>query len=638
MRIIDVFDLLFDTMPIANTHSIIDFLGQSTLFKNLNYTELTQIINCMEQQVLKQGEYLFQAGEPYKKCVYILQQGKIQLKQDTGQIFTLIPGELLGLANALDTSPYVSTAMALTPVVLLVVPAQQLRDVELSCPILFNELNRFIAHYIRHRVPHRQVTSRTLTLPARVVMKSPLAVCSPEATLAEAHKMMRSRKIGSLGIVNQTGHLLGLLTFANIADAAYVAGKTPETKIIDIIEQSHTVPPETPLWQVEEYQHTQGVKYVVVTEEQKPLGIISQTDILHNLIAHQGIIFAEILSATTFLELKAHYKRISSVAHEARENNHRASMAARNISEFHLALQRRCVELVLQEMEADGSGSAPTNYALFIMGSGSRKEMMLNPDQDNGIIIADNARLDIDHNKRWFESFCNRVNYYLDEIGYELCQGEIMARNHMFHKTLRQWKQQLSHIIHHPTPKAARWANIFLDFDLLYGDNELITSLRKFIYEELKERPQLLRMMVQDDAEGQPAVGFFNRLITEKDGEGRAKVDIKRNGLRIIADMARIYALNNGIEARNTLDRLVALVHQGVLSATFMRSICVAFEELLDLLLEHQLTQLKEQQTPDKLIEPKSLSPLHQESLRMAMRAIKESQEKLQTEFDTILF
>jgi CBS domain-containing protein len=213
-----------------------------------------------------------------------------------------------------------------------------------------------------------------------------------------------------------------------------------------------------------------------------------------------------------------------------------------------------------------------------------------------------------------------------------------MAKNIMFHKTLNQWQQQISHIIHLPNQKAARWANVFFDFYTLYGDNKLTVALSKHIHKELKVQPRLLKMMVEDDAEGQAAVGWFNRLVTQQDQSGKGKIDIKRNGLRIITDAARIYAFKYGIESRNTADRLAALVHQGVFDIDSMQSVKASFEELLALLLQHQLHQMQNNQKIDKLIVPDSLSLLHHETLRMAMRTIKQFQEKLQVEFDTLMF
>ncbi len=612
----------------------IEFLSKLHPFRDSSKEDLELVVACLKSKLLQPNEYLFQRQEAYHKTVYLVQQGKLEQHRQSGQILILEAGDFIGLANFIDASPYLSSTKALTEVTLLCLPATELQELENLCPPLFESINRIIAKYIRDRGNNpRPVTSHALCLPARSIMKSPLATCGINVTLLEAYELMRKRKIGSLGVINQDNKLLGLINFVSIADAMLIHGAKHDTPVIEVAcKKDNTISPDTPIWQIEEIQQDKNLKYIIVAEDNEPIGIISQTDILNNLLAHQGLLFTEISSTTSFSILATIYQRIAEVANEARENNHRASIAVRNISEFHLALQRRCIELTLQEMEDNGLGMPPTKYAFILMGSASRKEMLLNPDQDNAIILADNLKSDKD--KQWFKTFCEQINIHLDEIGYILCPGNIMAKNDMFHKSLKQWQQQIDHIVHLPTKKAARWANVFFDFYHLYGDDELATTLSKHIIQELKQHPRLLKMMVEDDAEGQPAVGWFNRLVTRRDQSGKNKIDIKRNGLRIITDAARIYSLKHGIVNRNTADRLTALVRQGIFNPESMKSIKASFEELLDLLLEHQLYQMQNNQELDKLIDPETLSPLHHESLRMAMRTIKQFQEKLQIEFD----
>lgn len=626
-------------MQRPSTRASVEALRQFPLFSRLTAPQFEQVAACLTPLVLQPGDHLFQAGEPFKRAIHIVQRGKLELRRKEGGVFTLGPGELIGLTHYLDKAPYNSTAMALTTVQLLALPAAELHDIEEKCPALFNAINRIIAERIRDRGTPRQITSRVLTLPARSVMKSPFVTAGADLTLRQAFEMMTSRKIGSLGVTGTDGRLLGVLTYAGLSEAVLIKGAAPDADVLKVVcETSHTVGPDAPLWQVEEIQQDHGVKYVIVAEGDRPLGMISQTDILNALIAHQGLVLAEINRAKSFVKLAAHHGRVLSVAQEARENNRRASAAVRILSEFHLALQRRCVELTLEQMAHEGLGEPPGPYALIIFGSVARKETMLNPDQDNGIILGDGPATESVAAQRWFDTLSDRVNLHLDEVGYPLCPGNIMARNVMFHKTLRQWQQQITHIAHLPTEKGARWANIVFDFDTLYGDDNLVSQLRKHVSLQLHENPRLLKLMVADDAEGRPPLGLFNRLITQRSDtdKGKGKIDIKRNGLRIIADAARIYALRDDIDTRNTGDRLAALVRQGTLSADFVASINAAYEELLDLLLSHQIQRMQTGLEVDKLIDPEGLSPLHHESLRMAMRTVKRFQEKLQTEFDLV--
>ncbi len=152
--------------------------------------------------------------------------------------------------------------------------------------------------------------------------------------------------------------------------------------------------------------------------------------------------------------------------------------------------------------------------------------------------------------------------------------------------------------------------------------------------------------MVKDDAEGRPPLGLFNRLITlsedkskqGKESSKKGKIDIKRNGLRILADAARIYALRAGIGARNTVERLNSLVRQDVLTRESVASAQEAYQTLMEMLLTHQIRQIEQGDPPDKLIKPKQLTPIEHENLRLAMLVIKRFQDKLQADFNTVVF
>jgi CBS domain-containing protein len=208
----------------------------------------------------------------------------------------------------------------------------------------------------------------------------------------------------------------------------------------------------------------------------------------------------------------------------------------------------------------------------------------------------------------------------------------------MFHKTLSQWRQQISHMVRQPNNKSARWGNIVFDFTTLYGDDLLTRKLREHLLKELHGNDTLLGYMVEDDAEGRPPLGFFNQLLTMEDKVHKGKIDIKRNGLRLIADAARIYALHAGLTETNTRERLKTLVHLGILNRDLIDSILAAFDELLHLLIVHQIEQVEQGEIPDKFITPDLLSWQTRSVLRVSMRAIKRLQDQLQGQFGRSAF
>ncbi|MCP5420826.1 MAG: CBS domain-containing protein [Gammaproteobacteria bacterium] len=613
-----------------------DSIAFVAAFRELPGTARQWLAEQAQSLNLAPGETLFTAGQAFRQSLFVIHSGQVELQRPGKPSLILQPGDALGVSNYFEGAPYISTAVAVGDAEIIVLPDAALRALESTNLELTDALNRLMSECLRSQAA--QPVAGLWALPARSIMKSPLTTCDAGTTVQMAFDLMNRRRIGSLGVIDDNGRLIGLVTFVTLARGLLSKqAKADQGVLGSICEPAHSIGVDAPLWKVQSEQARLGAKYLVVEQDDRPLGIISQTDVLYALLTYQQAVIAQIGDAGSFSELELVSRGLGRLAHELRESNRSAGMAVRALSEVHLAMQRRCIELVLEELCREGRGEPPVSFAFLIMGSGGRKEMMIRTDQDNGIILADERTTDEPATRAWFMEFCDRVNHRLDALGYEWCTGDIMARNPDFHKSLSEWRRQISYITEIPNAKRARWSTIFFDFETLYGDDRLTVALRNHLFEELRRKPRLLRSMVEDDASGGPALGLFNRLVPASDGERKGKIDLKRNGTRILVDAARIYALSVGISVTNTGDRLAALVRQGRLDNILVDSILAAYDELLDLTLAHQLRQLRGKEPLDKLLDPEELTPLEEESLRMAMRVIKRLQSRLQGEFGTTL-
>jgi len=613
-------------------------LSSTRTFKDVPHDILTLLVDAAERRTIAAGANLFSPGDEYKKEIYILLSGTIIMHRPSGRQDMVLQGDLIGLANYLDKEPYTTKTIATIESNYLAINELRFQELEEQNPELFNVLNRVIATKLRARAPDRSISTGLLSQPASRVMKSPVACCDPHTTLEAALQLMQERKIGSLVVTNSKQQLVSVLTYAGLAEAVLIHAAKPTDKIIDAaFEKPRTIAPDTALWEAQDLLKQYTAKYLIVVEGQAPIGMISQTDIIRVLVSRPSTLTHRLREANSIDELTQLVPQLVDAAEDARETNHLPSSAIRLLSEYHLIAQRRVVELSVRGLEERGFGKPPLGFAILIMGSGGRLEMLLNPDQDNGIILEDHPAVADPEVKEWFDLFTNTLNRNLDRVGYALCPGAIMARNALYHKSLSQWKKQVSHIAEKPTDKAARWSNIVFDFDTLYGDDGLTSELRQHALKTLKEKPRLLKMMADHDAEGKPAIGLFNQLVTIKSAQGE-HIDIKRNGLRIISDAARIFSLQNSIAAQNTIDRLNALVRVGKISDDFKDSIQEAFEAFLELLLNHQIEQAKNGCKLDKLIQPEKLSRQSRSTLRMAMRATKRFQERLHDDYASAIF
>ncbi len=578
---------------------------------------------------------IFREGRPSQDKVFLVRKGRVRLDSRKNSPVLLEAGDLLGLESYMGGADYRNTATTLTEVELGAVSVSELQNAEALHPELREALTDLFTTRLREQADRRQASTGVWALPARTVMHTPLATVGSNTSLQQAAIEMFRRGIGSVGVVDESEKLLGMVTFTSLTRALTEGGESAEAALSNSAwEEPRVVTPDAPLWRAHGQLARFGVKYLVVCQDSKPLGMISQTDILNTLLAYQRTLRLEIAEAADFRELRAFKKKIGRIANEIRQQNRSASMAMRALSEVHLTIQRRCIELVLEELSEEGRGDPPTDFAFLILGSGGRKEMLVSGDQDNAIILADSAGK---ADREWFAEFCERTNRHLDKIGYEWCSGDIMARNPKYCRTLSEWHKRVSKAINKPSEKSARWSAIFMDFKTLYGNDSMTAELREFALDEFRRKPRLLKAMVEDDAEGRPALGLFNRLVTASDKKRKGKVDLKRNGTRLIADVTRIYALREGVSATNTGERLQALLRQGKLDAHLIESVLAAYDELLDLTLGHQLQQLERGIPLDKLVDPDKLTPIEHEALRTAMRVIRTFQSKLQGDYGTTM-
>jgi len=612
-----------------------DELAGIDFFSEFDREVLEEIASFARPLSLPADSVVFRHGSPYQNVIYIIRSGTVHQVWSDGKSTRRHPGDVLGLAGYLDDRPYVSTITTVEDCAFLLLPAEELRRLETAHHSVSDAMDRIIADRIHCcAAVTMDAALPLLSLSVSQAMKAPLVSCRPDTPLRETFAVMRKERIGSLAVMDNTGDLLGLITYPGLCEAILEKGISREGKVSSVgYGIPYEIPESASLRQAEHLQERRGVKYLIVCREGKPVGILSQTDILRAITAISPPPLAEIQRAEDFVTLQRLYQRLPQFTADIRNRNRSITATIRALNEVHQAILQRCTTLALREFVEQGQGSPPGPFALLILGSGGRDEMLLTPDQDNAIILADEVSKDAAARK-WFANFTDTLNRRMADVGYALCPGEIMARNPIWRKGLSAWKRQFEHIIRYPTPKAARWSNIVLDFKFLYGDGKLLLGLRQEIVEKLRENPRLLRMMVEDDAKGRPPLGLFDRLITTTaDGE-KHRMDLKRGALRIVADAARVYAWQAGIPANNTVDRFQSLAGQGVLSPEFVKTILAAYDALLDLCLDQKLQRVLAGKTEGKLLDYTLLTPHEQELLRISLRAVKRLQEHLQGDFE----
>ena len=598
--------------------------AQHNVFAELDETEYQHLANLGHALQLPPGAVLYREGDSYRRELFLLLDGQLSVARQRRATQHPEPGFLLGVSSYFTESPYSATVAATSAVTVRRIRHDELEQLEQSRPAIHDALNRMIASRLDRARVKREMTHSAIAV--RNTMSTPVLCIDAEQSLAGALRQMLSTRVGSVQ-VNDTQQLV---TYES-ASRCVLDRDTPPSKI-SVREAAQDVPSisaDAPLWQAQALEHRTKSRYLLVKDDTRTVGIVSSSDLLRALGEGNDALRSRIANVERVDDLRPHYDAIYRLANELLTNSRHATRALRALSNAHLAIQQRVIELTLQDIADNGHGAPPGPFALMIMGSGGRREMMLDPDQDNGLIIHD-ALADSAAASQWFTRFAHQLNVNFDIAGYVLCPGDIMARNPSFHKSLKQWTSQIDYMTERPNERAARWSSIMFDFDTQYGDASLTGMLRNHINQRLATHPRLLQYMVADDAEGRAPLNWFNQLVATGEKGGHEVVDIKRNGLRMVANAARIMALRSAVHSLNTGDRLADLARLGVLSHDFVATVVDAYDELQGILLMHQIRQRQDGTKPDKEVSPDALTPPQRESLRIAMRAVKRLQETLQ--------
>lgn len=302
-------------------------------------------------------------------------------------------------------------------------------------------------------------------------------------------------------------------------------------------------------------------------------------------------------------------------------------------------IYRRVGETTLAQMAAEGWGDVPVEACVIVTGSGGRGENFLLPDQDNGIIIADypdarHAQIDA-----FYRELAERLCRELDAIGIPYCNGYCMAVNPLWRKSLSQWQEQIALWGKKSNFVAIRLADIFFDFQPVWGRHELAWELRRKVTGLVGNNHHFLRQMFQDKASHNVALGFFGGFVTEREQrEHRGRVNLKHTGTIPLVGAIRLLALREGVEETSTLQRIRVLTEKEVLSRGEYAELTTAFDLITGILLRHQIADLKAGRPVTYYVDPDRLTKPDRHALLDALKAIDTLRKRVHLEFTGQIF
>ena len=114
------------------------------------------------------------------------------------------------------------------------------------------------------------------------IMSKDLVTVSAKTTIEEAVKKMESAKVGSV-IVLENNKLLGIITDRDFAINIAAHSHPLDTPVQKIIpEATYTIGPKDTIWQAADLMHIRNIRKIPVLDKNDVVGIITTTDLVNN--------------------------------------------------------------------------------------------------------------------------------------------------------------------------------------------------------------------------------------------------------------------------------------------------------------------------------------------------------------------
>ena len=455
-----------------------------------------------------------------------------------------------------------------------------------------------------------------------LVQRKPVT-CSPETSTLEAIRIMEREGIGSVAIIDETRHPLGIFTLRDIrrvvatdVDALNAPVSEHMARNPEGLQRSATTFEAAMLMARNHFGHA------LIIDRGKLSGVLSERDLFSLQRVNLVHIARTLANAPTISDLAAMQSEVRKLTETMIAHGATAEQITHLITLLNEYSTRQCIRLCIKE-----HGDPGVEFSWLCFGSAARREQTLLTDQDNGILFKP-GKLTIDDARQKLLPLAEKINQALAQCGFLLCPGNIMASNPKLCLAESEWKDWFSHVIRAATPENLLSSSIFFDLRLQWGDSEAVERVREHLLETIQANALFQRMMAEAALQRRPPLNMFNRFVIRKEG-GFEGVDIKKEGIAPFTDAARILALANGIVETGTMERLRALAEVGALEKGDVGAWDEAVQFLQLQRLRGHLDCPKEGRDLSNLISPEHLNDLDSRILKEAFRQCQRLQRKL---------
>ena len=635
---------------------LIKHLQETEPFSQLPESVFTEIREAAIQKKYPANHDIFQQNHPPTGYLYVIKEGLVTITLvSPGGIDMVVDyrkeGQFFGGTPIFTGEPYAGGARTVKPTVCYLIPADVLHKLKKDNPQISSFFTSAVLSRVRKLYSEivsehsgsalTQMEAYPFKKRLSEIMTSSTVTCTPDTPVGTVARQLTEHAISFLVVTNPENEPIGIITGGDLV-AKVLAPENVDARAMTAREVMRVAPrtmtPETYMYEAMAFMTKHSLNYLPIVDRNQLVGVVTPRDLMRYRSQKALMLLGNIREEESLEGLALIHSEIVRVARALLSETRSTPEVMEILSHIHHAIIRRTYQICLDEMAAEGMTPPDVRHCFLIMGSAGRKEMLLYPDQDNGFIFEDfpdERQSEVD---TFFVPFSEKLNMALAKTGYPLCDGDVMVRNKEWRGRLGDWQERLNSWLLDPEPTHVRNSSIFFDFLPLVGDVDLAHDLREMVASGIATHQGFLYHMMTLDLRYKVPLGLLGRFQLEKEGDNAGLLSVKYGGCVYIVDCVRMFALERGIQAISTMERLQALVVENVFAAETAEHIRAAFEALIFLRLRHEIGLIEADQTPSHFLDPRALSKTEQDLLKESFQAVSKLQDATKRHFSRTPF
>ncbi len=602
--------------------AIADFIHQIMPFNALPEDELSEVVHRMEIGYFRNG-HVFD-HQTREQGLRILRNGAVELRNEEDELLDrLAEGESFALNGLLKEDPGIR-AVLIEDSLIYFLPQSEYEALRGR----HRDFDRFF-HGQRSRRLSRATRSMispdNMLRPIRSMMTTELITTDAQTRVQDLAALMSRERVSSV-LVIENDQLTGIVTDRDLRNRVLAEGRNGDTQVADVMTRDPvTLSEKGTLFDATLLMTRHGLHHLPVVKERRAVGILTTADLISARQDDPVYIVQRVSRQESVDALQSILQDVPRFLVHWTDAGVPADQVSHILTAISDAVTCRIIDLAVREL-----GPAPVSFCWICFGSQARSEQLLNADQDNGLIISNEVTK---QQMEWFVKLARFVSDGLDACGYVYCSGNVMATNPAWRKTVTQWQEAVNRWTSNFSPIHVMEVSIAFDIRGVYGDTSLVDQVQAHMLESVRRSSIFQAALAENVLHDTAPIGIFRRFVVERNGEHKDTLNLKKRGILPIVEIVRLHALAAGIAPVNTLDRLHALAAESHMTRYDSRNLQDALRFLMQVRLQIQARQIREEQPLSNYCNPHSLPTLAKEQLRDAFRMVDNAQKAIRLSY-----